>query len=439
MGAIFRTPQTFGNGQSLFIATASYEKVTPGYAYALALTTAELVRNHIPFEICILEENCHVDDGRNTLVRNFLEGNCTDLLFIDADIMWSAKDVIRILAHKDELVCGAYPKKCTPHTYPIGRIFNTDPVNGLLEVSYAPTGFMRIRRSVFEKLMPTQSKHGKQRPTAVFFERKFNDKTRDGGDVTFCRKWIQYGGKVIVDPTMIFTHIGSNRWTGKFIDYLANDKNRAKHFEESKDPLIDQPRVYKTISREGNVSEWVDKLRGGDSSLDIFEKIAACYGNIPWAAPATLLKIAYDMAMNLPEDAKILECGTGISTVILAATGRKVVALESKPQFAEITGKALEECKLDAEILVDEIGPMWYSQKIIEAIQEFNADMILIDGPKREEKTDRSFPIAKGANYNFVKKGAALLWDDILSINDDLCEWVQCGTEIRPFVAGRLK
>ena len=114
-------------GRSLFIATAAYESVKPGYAYSLALTTADLVRHHIPFEISLMEGNCHVDDGRNTLVRNFLTSNCTDMLFIDADLMWSAADVIKMLNHNEPLVCGAYPKKSNQTSYPIGRIFPAPP------------------------------------------------------------------------------------------------------------------------------------------------------------------------------------------------------------------------------------------------------------------------------------------------------------------------
>ena len=165
MGTSYYTPRSIRAGQSVFLATASYEAVKPGYAYSLALTTAELTRHQIPFELGIMEGNCHVDDGRNSLVRQFMEGNCTDMLFIDSDLMWSASDVVKILSHQDDLVCGAYPKKCSPASYPIGQIIEARH-DGLLEVTYAPTGFMRIRRCVFEKLYPKQSKHGRERPTA---------------------------------------------------------------------------------------------------------------------------------------------------------------------------------------------------------------------------------------------------------------------------------
>jgi len=434
MGATYKTPASFEKGRSLFIATASYESVKMGFAYALALTVAELTKQGIPYELGLMEGNCHVDDGRNTLVRDFLNGNCTDMLFIDADMMWSAGDVIKILNHKDELVCGAYPKKCTPHSYPIGRIFETRP-NGLLEVSYAPTGFMRIRRSVFEKLLPFQSKHGKENPTAVFFERRFNGATRDGGDVTFCRKWISAGGKVVVDPTFVFSHIGENRWTGKFIDYLSKDENRAKHIAECKDPLIYKPIIHG--SRDVMLSRLIQRIQSGDDQLDTFMQLSDCYGNKPWAATAEYLYIMHEMVKNLPSDAVIFEAGSGLTTAVLASTGRKVISFEEFKEFAEKTNELLVSCGLDAEINIAGFDDKWYKAK--EKARTINADMMVIDGPRRSNENgsreiDRLWPLK---NKGVCKTNAVVIIDDIAKL-DAKGKFEKCGTE-RLFVAGRLE
>lgn len=428
MGATYKTPNTHSFGQSVFIATPAYEGTKPGYSYSLALTTAELVRYGIPFELGIMEGNCHVDDGRNSLVRDFLEGNCTDMLFIDADLMWSASDVIKMLSHKDELVCGAYPKKCMPHTYPIGRIFNTRP-DGMMEVSYAPTGFMRIKRNVFENLWNTQSRHGKNRPTAVFFERKFNGPTRDGGDVTFCRKWIAAGGKVVVDPFLILSHIGEYRWTGKFIDYLSDDENRARHLEECKDPLIDTPITY----GKRDLSHWINEISKGNSGQETFVSLANAYGNKPYAATAEFLHIMYKMAQSLPENSTILECGCGLSTVILATTNHRIVAIEEHEEHAEKTQNILSENDLDAEIYVSEIhdGGNWYAHG--DNLTGLNPDMIVVDGPRRRENIDRMRPFKN----RICSSGTRVIIDDVSSVKMS-GEWVNCGTE-RPFVAGKLK
>lgn len=441
MGTSFKSQTVYNPGQSVFLATPSYESVTAGYAYSLALTTAELTRHNITFQLGIMHGNCHVDDGRNSLVRDFLEGNCTDMLFLDSDVMWRAQDVIRILSHNEDLVCGAYPLKCSPQRYPIGRIFHTRP-NGMLEVSYAPTGFMRIKRQLLEKLWPLQSRHGKERPTAIFFERKFNDASRDGGDVTFCRKVIASGGKVVVDPTFVFSHIGEARYTGSFINYLAKDENRAKHFADCKDPLIDTPVTYGQACEITEVEKsdfdsdkpllyWMDLLKRGAVSPALFEGLADVYGNKPWAATWDFQMIAYKMAMNLPKDATILETGCGLSTLVLAATGRKVVSIEEHGEHAEKVDKLLALCGLKARILVAPIKDGWHV--VPREYWHEKADMFVCDGPRRRPGVDRLIPLKN----KLFKNNIPVIFDDLWDIDEYCDKIVKCGTQKHPFVAGR--
>lgn len=448
MSVTYSSPGVPHPGRSLFIATPAYECVKPGYAYSLALTTAELVRHHVPFEIGIMEGNCHVDDGRNTLVRNFLASNCTDMIFIDADVMWQARDVIKMVNHNEPLICGAYPKKCSPAVYPIGRILHARQ-DGMLEVSYAPTGFMRIRREVFDKLYKKQSRHGRQKPTAVFFERRFNGNTRDGGDVTFCRKWIAEGGKVVVDPLLTLSHVGEMRWTGRFFDYLAKDENKAKHIGDAADPPgagegkvgpgpgMDTPLVFNSAIGPETVPYWVNRLRNGDVADEVFQGLADAYGNKPWAATWDFHKLLWQMATNLPEDATILECGCGLSTVVIAATGRKSVSLEEHRDWAEKTQSVLDECGLDAEILIAPMKDGWFNVR--GHIAGLGASLVVIDGPKRREGIRRDWPITEASfAIGAVRRDAAVLWDDVIAVSENSGRWVRMGEDGHPFCAGRL-
>lgn len=432
MGCTYATPRTVIVGRSLFIATASYESTKPGYTYSLALTTAELARQGIPFELAIMEGNCHVDDGRNSLVNRFLAGNCTDMIFIDADLTWDAADVIRMLVHSDDLVCGAYPKKCFPPSYPIGRILHTRN-DGLLEVSYAPTGFMRIKRAVFEKLLPLQSKHGKENPTAVFFERRFNGPTRDGGDVTFCRKWIEAGGKTVVDPFFKFGHIGENRWQGKFIEYLANDENRVKHTTESKDPVRTTERDPVTLCSEKKqftVPELIKRIQEGDESLEVFTELANAYGNKPWAATPEYLMTAYKMAKHIEKPNGIWECGSGLSTVVMAASGTPVIVYEEHQEWADRIYKILIDCRLfNVRMFVKPIIGKWFEFQ--NNIDQDTVGMLAIDGPRRRRGIDRMKP------FEYVKKGIQFIVDDVTDVKN-VSDQVRSANGNRSFVAGRV-
>ena len=124
------------------------------FAFALAQSMKELTLKGHDLELEIYSENCHVDDGRNRLVRDFLLSGCRQLIFIDSDIRWEPKDLESLILHKKEVVAGIYPLKSETEGYPVrhlpGDIYSNQ--DGLIEVDGVPTGFLKINRTVLEKL-----------------------------------------------------------------------------------------------------------------------------------------------------------------------------------------------------------------------------------------------------------------------------------------------
>lgn len=418
-------------GQSVYIATAAYESVKAGYALSLAKTVEELTRRNIPRSINIMFGNCHVDDGRNEMVRDFLDNTtCTDLVFVDADVMWEPDVFLRLLRHETtDIVAGAYPFKSDSGKFPIGKILGGKEggkgASALLSVSYAPTGFMRIPRSVFTALAGSSA--GPLNPGRRFFERRYTDKTYDGGDVTFCRKWIAAGGTVYVDPTLTLTHIGEKRWTGNFSSYLRGPENAKLHTTESKDPIP----AYRAST--------VEMLRSfpENPSLEDFDRLADAYGNKPWAATGAFLYTAYGMARALPARSMVLECGSGLSTAVLAKAGVRVVAVEEENDRALKTDALLRDCGLDADIKVAPLGADgWYANR--ENLAGLNAALIVIDGPRRREGVHREWPVlAEAVGMHIVAPDAAMIMDDTAECSAP-GEFVSNGDVKRPFVAGRL-
>lgn len=407
----YRALSYHASGQSIFIATSAYESVKAGYALSLAKTVAELERRHIPYGINLIFGACHVDDARNDLVRDFLDNtSCSDLVFIDADMMWEPEMFLRLIQHNVEgIIAGAYPFKSNRGDFPVGKILGgIESGHGrkaLLSVSYAPTGFMRIPRVVFEKL--TAPGAGKLNPSRRFFERRYTDKTYDGGDVTFCRKWIAAGGEVLVDPTLTLTHIGENRWTGNFQSYLSKPANAVLHTMDSKDPVPD----YKPDSLP--LGDAVAAILAGKTEPDDFKALADAYGNKPWALSAEGLHTIWRMATNLKAGQTILECGSGISTVVLAIAAAKVgarlVAFEENGPWAEKVCAILTEHELDADVQVRRIKDGWYDTQGLDGI---SADLLIVDGPTRAsnggQRIGPPFKIP-----GLASSAAAVFFDDV--------------------------
>lgn len=422
-------------GQSIFIATSAYESVKAGYALSLAKTVQELTRRNIPHSINLMFGNCHVDDARNDLVKDFLDNTeCTDLVFIDADMMWEPREFLKLIKHDTpDIVAGAYTFKSNSGTFPVGKILGGDEgvynsKEALLSVSYAPTGFMRIPRGVFDALATPATR--KLNPSRRFFERRYTENTYDGGDVTFCRKWIATGGRVLIDPSLTLTHIGEQRWTGTFSNYLTKPENVALHTVDSKDPVP----TYKPDLPDA----MADIAAKSEPELSDFIALSEAYGNKKWAAAPEFLWTAYNMAMALPEDATILECGSGISTAVLALSGRKVISLEEHQEWADKTDAMLKSCGLDAEIFVSPIGADgWYEGR--KSMAGLNAEMLVIDGPRRRKGINRLWPMgAMALDMGAISHTAAVLIDDDAKVDCSYGEFVACGTALRPAFAGRL-
>lgn len=162
--------------------------------------------------------------ARCKLATEFLESPCTDLFFLDDDIGWPAEAVLRLLGRPEDVVAGIYPKKQEVPDWPV-RLAVSEETGGLIErdglvkALMVPGGFLRIKRSVIEKLAAGARKFkdieadGSTKEFYGIFESGIGpDDWWWGEDHTFGQKWLDLGGEVWVDPDIKFTHRGNKRW-----------------------------------------------------------------------------------------------------------------------------------------------------------------------------------------------------------------------------------
>lgn len=171
----------------------------------------------------VLAGDSLVARARNTLSAEFIASDCTHLLFLDSDLVFSPEHIRRLVDHGKDLVAGFYPKKqegelawvCNAKLEP-----NSADDDGLQEVRYMGTGFMLISRTVFERMIDVYGMDIEYRPDArpETVEWDFWSvgpyKTADGfsrylsEDWYFCQRWLDLGGKVYGDTRVIAKHVG---------------------------------------------------------------------------------------------------------------------------------------------------------------------------------------------------------------------------------------
>ena len=177
------------------------------------------IQNKIDFQIETLSNESNINRGRNSLVAKFLAGDATHAMFIDADIGFDPIDVVKLIGHDVDVVAGIYPQKVLPVRHVVNTLDTSKKKGNLLEVGTVGTGFMLIKRIVFDRMiteLPAQPYTDDIGLGEEFDGHQydfFNCSIDSQGrylteDWTFCRNWRKIDGKIWADLTIDLTHTG---------------------------------------------------------------------------------------------------------------------------------------------------------------------------------------------------------------------------------------
>lgn len=243
----------------VMIATPMYGGMCTGM-YVLGLLTTMNKMRELGIEVrwAHMTNESLITRARNELARTFLDTDCDYLMFIDADIGFDGDAIAHLLAVDDDIVCGIYPKKEVNwdsvkraavagkedlHDYGGAFVFNmvnerhveTDE-RGVIEVRHGGTGFMLIKRGVFEHLkphVPTYRVSSFIKPdgeyekplTYEFFATSIDESgALLSEDYHFCEVFRKHGGKVYAHAFVKLDHIGTYVYNGDILKSGGNLK-----------------------------------------------------------------------------------------------------------------------------------------------------------------------------------------------------------------------
>lgn len=187
-----------------------------------------------------------IDQARNQLATDALLEGFEETLWIDSDIAFYPDDVEKLRQHHLPIVCGIYPQKgkhsLACHMMPgtPSTVFGKD--GNVVELLYAATGFLLIRREVYLSvqrklaLPTTNEQFGK--PMIPFFLPMI--RPHDEGawylaeDYAFCHRARDCGFKIYADTSIRLWHIGTYRYgwedagldRPRFASFTLNFKDR---------------------------------------------------------------------------------------------------------------------------------------------------------------------------------------------------------------------
>lgn len=231
----------------IFVATPMYGGACcGGYTLSMMRLIVELPLHGIDVGYGWIQNESLIMRARNTLAHEFLKASeCTHLMWIDADISFRADDIVRMVRANKNIICGIYPKKnirwdnvakaaregvdeALLKYYTGDFVVNLKggaaetvaKVDEACEIDNGGTGFMLVRREVFETLadrVPWYIDKGRSlEKVPVFFDTSVDEKNELlSEDYHFCTIARAAGYRVWAAPWVVCTHTGTYDFVGR--------------------------------------------------------------------------------------------------------------------------------------------------------------------------------------------------------------------------------
>lgn len=238
----------------LFVATPMYGGMcVGGYTSGLLASVQAFMQNRIKMYYAYMQNESLITRARNSLAYDFMKSDATHLMFIDADITFNPYDIVKMVEANKDIICGMYPKKeinwlgvheaakngVPPQelalytgafvvNLPEGVKQKVGDINKPMEIANGGTGFMLIKRRVFDKLkkkVPTYTNdmhfaietNPEKKIIHEFFDTSIDEKTNRllSEDYHFCKLARKNGFKVYAAPWAQLSHTGTYTFDGQ--------------------------------------------------------------------------------------------------------------------------------------------------------------------------------------------------------------------------------
>jgi hypothetical protein len=193
----------------------------------------------IPLSLHTIRNESLIPRARNRVLGDFLASACSHLVFVDADIGFTGRDALRLIAHDKPLIGATYAKKTREKYDPAFVPLSSGVVvteNELVEIACLPGGFMCISRDMAMQMAGAyrdawycDASRGGERVLDLFAT-FIDPETRNmwSEDYAFCHRWRQLGGQVFLDPNIMLTHNGTTTFEGDPTTVFVNPEPKAK-------------------------------------------------------------------------------------------------------------------------------------------------------------------------------------------------------------------
>jgi hypothetical protein len=234
----------------IYVPIISYNgNVCTEFMFSMMSFQQYLIQKKYPTTFYPITFESLIPRARNAAASNFLQSDMEYLFFVDTDITFSPQDFEKLLNLDKEVSAGVYVKKylnksklnflakhekddeILKHVEELSTDFSSEinihnkKLSDSIEVEYAATGFMLIKKSAFykiiEKFPEIEYKNDidgygvSQNKFYDFFPSKINDNKKYlSEDYGFCDLYKKAGGTIYCATNTNLCHIGRKAYTG---------------------------------------------------------------------------------------------------------------------------------------------------------------------------------------------------------------------------------
>lgn len=301
-----------------------------------------------------------LDDKRNDCVEAFLKTDCTHLLFWDSDTLADA-NAIKILADHDKPVVSAviYQKggdhaPCFGYWDEATRAYGTPmpfQYDKLIQVDIAGTGFLMIKREVFEKVK------------YPWFE--CGEKGQSGEDIYFCVKCKEAGIPIFVDTGLHLGHVATPYVVTNETYEMSLYWKMIRGFKEEGRLDLFRELLFKFIKRtpeeievQTDPSNAFRLVRGSigykpsegmrSAYLEYVKEVSKPEWAISWQLACFLDKTIHQLKPK-----RMLDLGSGFSSFVFRSNNAEVISADKDPKWLERTREFLSKHKLSADNVIE--------------------------------------------------------------------------------------
>lgn len=183
--------------------------------------------------------NPYISAARAEMTRRALDAKADVIVYLDYDLGWQPKDLLKLLETPGDVVAGTYRFKKDEVEY-MGSLL-TDANNipqgrasdGTLAATRVPAGFLKVTKEAINKFMETYPElvYGPHYCPSIDL---FNhgacaaDRLWYGEDYAFSRRWIATGERLWLIPDLDIAHHSKDKiYPGNFHKFMSSQNEKA--------------------------------------------------------------------------------------------------------------------------------------------------------------------------------------------------------------------